>query len=1211
MKKILAILLSFIMLVSCMPEIIFSEGEFKIVKNDSIEKYTVGEKLNVNSHPSYCGFGTGIGKTVVTDTFSRSGDKSIMQTGRCSTGATIKLHNLFGRKLTSKDIGKTFELSFYVYADKSSGVYKKKAENVSASELESYRYTQDELKESTQSQFSVYMAGPDAKSYKYRTGTVNTQKYEVKWNEWTLITYQYTVEEQYLPSDTEEDKSDPYLDSVRVGQSGDYSINKAVSDTIYIDDVMVKELGASSYYAVMTDDIESHELNEELLANSSAVFCNFGADSKETVITNTFSRSGSKSIKQSGRVSSGATVKIHNLFGRQLTEEDIGKTFLIELYVYADKNSGVYKQSVKDIPEEERDNYKYTDEELKQSTGCRFSVYMAGPDDKKYMHRAGITSDPFITKQHVPWNKWTPVKLYYTVTEEYLSNGSEENLTDPYLDSIRVGQAASANSIDRAFSDTIYIDDITVNEVGSTFKSAFVDGKMSVLNQFTQSCPVVDAKTMIFEYDPSGKLMGAMINSTPVSDDKTKKFITEYDVKANDSNVYVTVWSNLHPLTPLSELSRSYNADDFVPPTVAKLRAEEMLSLSQADYKDALTKEDKLQKDNLYFFSSDDTYVKSDEADENFGTEGVMKVSESSSSMVKFDISSAECNSVSHAYVSLYTDAVVTGDDVDIYAVSSDWDEGNLTYNKIPSKGDRLDTVNAGYHRIVYFFDVTSYVNNCLKNNVKNIAFSFEADEGDITFISKESTRKSFKPELILEGINMAEKAKKVSSFDRANYVDVWKKQERGTKGSFTLTPTRIISSVKDYIPVEKAPQLNKYGSPITEERYEATGFFRTELIDGRWWIIDPEGYRQIHMAVSVVRPEKNNEKETNAFNAKYGTDENWAKMVVDELRPYGFNGAGPWSSYKLMLNADGVTPLNQAGYNSSFILAHGNKEERNKGILGVFDPSFESTADRIAKAWIAPYADDPHILGWITDNEPPASDNMLIKYLTCDPYKNGNVYNYHTAWAWLKDRHGEDVSVDDITDKDKMDWVEFVYDRYMKVCTDAIRKYDKNHMILGPKLDKPHQGSFRGIKKWVDIVCYDYYGNAWTCDMPQVEQWYLWAGKPIINAEWYCKAEDAVNELTGLTNFSGVGWQAKTQKERGYYYQSFVLDMLESKAFVGWQWFRYIDNPGDDKYDEGADTNANKGVYTNYYEPWEELLSQMKYTNENTYSLIDYFDNK
>ena len=95
----------------------------------------------------------------------------------------------------------------------------------------------------------------------------------------------------------------------------------------------------------------------------------------------------------------------------------------------------------------------------------------------------------------------------------------------------------------------------------------------------------------------------------------------------------------------------------------------------------------------------------------------------------------------------------------------------------------------------------------------------------------------------------------------------------------------------------------------------------------------------------------------------------------------------------------------------------------------------------------------------------------------------------------------------------------------------------------------------------------------------------------------------------TQLTNMSGVGYQAMTQKERGYYFQNFVLNMLESKVFVGWQWFRYTDNLADDRENTFADYNANKGVYTRDYKPWTELLGQMKMINRNIYGLCDYFD--
>ena len=404
-------------------------------------------------------------------------------------------------------------------------------------------------------------------------------------------------------------------------------------------------------------------------------------------------------------------------------------------------------------------------------------------------------------------------------------------------------------------------------------------------------------------------------------------------------------------------------------------------------------------------------------------------------------------------------------------------------------------------------------------------------------------------------------------------------------------------------------PNVSEYGGWIDGGKYEATGFYRTELIDGRWWIITPDGYKTLNIAVDCVEPYTGSAVPQKAFEDKYGTVENWANVVSDELREYGFNGAGPWVYYDKLLPYVKETPVSVVlGMRTSFIGAY---DKVNDNVLNVFDPGFEADADRYARHWIKPYADSPYVLGIYTDNEPIADDSMLVSYLTLDINDYWNYYSYYTAWEWLKSRHGENATINDITHDDKNDWVEFVYDRYMKVCTDAIRKYDKNHMMIGPKLDKPHKGSFRGVSKWVDILAYDYYGNAWTADMAQVDQWYMWAGKPMLNSEWYVKGADAVSDESGITNESGVGYTVPTQADRGRYYQSFVLNMLESRVFVGWQWFRYTDNDPDKPglSPDSPDRNANKGILTRKYEPWNDLLSFMKEININSYRLTEYFD--
>lgn len=62
-------------------------------------------------------------------------------------------------------------------------------------------------------------------------------------------------------------------------------------------------------------------------------------------------------------------------------------------------------------------------------------------------------------------------------------------------------------------------------------------------------------------------------------------------------------------------------------------------------------------------------------------------------------------------------------------------------------------------------------------------------------------------------------------------------------------------------------PKQSVYGGWMVD-RQEATGFFRTQKIGDRWWLIDPEGWPFIHKAVAVFttggsdRPEKGPRRE-------------------------------------------------------------------------------------------------------------------------------------------------------------------------------------------------------------------------------------------------------------------------------------------------------------------------------------------------------------
>jgi hypothetical protein len=116
---------------------------------------------------------------------------------------------------------------------------------------------------------------------------------------------------------------------------------------------------------------------------------------------------------------------------------------------------------------------------------------------------------------------------------------------------------------------------------------------------------------------------------------------------------------------------------------------------------------------------------------------------------------------------------------------------------------------------------------------------------------------------------------------------------------------------------------------------------------------------------------------------------------------------------------------------------------------------------------------------------------------------------------------------------------------------------------------------------------------------------WERESGRPFMITEWYAKGMD----VPGLANVSGAGWVVKTQADRGRFYENFTLSLLESRACVGWHWFKYMDNDPEDTKADPSNRDSNKGIVSNRFEPYGPLLDAMKRLNERTFRLIEHFD--
>ena len=417
---------------------------------------------------------------------------------------------------------------------------------------------------------------------------------------------------------------------------------------------------------------------------------------------------------------------------------------------------------------------------------------------------------------------------------------------------------------------------------------------------------------------------------------------------------------------------------------------------------------------------------------------------------------------------------------------------------------------------------------------------------------------------------------------------------------------TRTLKHAKGFQPRDEAPRLNAYGGDPAHKT-EAKGFFYPKKLGDRWWLVDPEGNRFINVGICSVYPAKGSDKATEAFEKKFGSNENWAKQTVEFMRANGFNGSGSWSNRELLAKS----PQRQAYCpNWNFMSSYGKKRGgtyKKPGHTGypndaifVFDPEFESFAMNHAKKLVAT-KNDPWLLGHFSDNEMPLNMDCLENFLKLPKEEHG----HKAAWKWLQERKGEKADLKMITDKDRSDFLELVAERYFSIVSKAIKTHDPNHLYLGSRFHgraKNCEAVFRAAGRHVDVISVNLY-NAWTPSAVQLDNWAKWSGKPFIITEFYSKGAD-----TRLPNEGGAGWLVKTQKDRGLFYQNFCIGLLESKNCVGWHYFRYQDNDLKDK-SHAPNTVSNKGILTAYFEEYPDYLKQIKQLNVNVYPLIDWLD--
>ena len=345
----------------------------------------------------------------------------------------------------------------------------------------------------------------------------------------------------------------------------------------------------------------------------------------------------------------------------------------------------------------------------------------------------------------------------------------------------------------------------------------------------------------------------------------------------------------------------------------------------------------------------------------------------------------------------------------------------------------------------------------------------------------------------------------------------------------------------------------DQYGG-YTNARAKATGFFRVEQIDGKWWFVDPDG----HMFLSVG---------SNGLGGRPGaapqtTNAVGAGRTVRRLNDWGFNTGGqgmnlPYTAYVRPPRAQNL-----------FL-----------GLPDVYADGFARGLDEAATSQCEPRKNDPLLLGYFIGNEPPweKRESEVVDMILAGP-----------ATA-TQAKAKEFLAVGDTPERRK-EFVLAAFEKQLELTGAAIRKHDPNHLNLGIRFGGSPAEEILRTARVFDVCSINVYEYEPT---KQVERTYRVTGRPVLLTEFHFGVP-----ADGL----GAGLvQTATQVERGKAYRYYVEQAAALPGFVGAHWFMWRDEPVLGRWDG---ENYNIGLVDVTDRPYPELVTAARATHERLFAV-------
>ena len=331
----------------------------------------------------------------------------------------------------------------------------------------------------------------------------------------------------------------------------------------------------------------------------------------------------------------------------------------------------------------------------------------------------------------------------------------------------------------------------------------------------------------------------------------------------------------------------------------------------------------------------------------------------------------------------------------------------------------------------------------------------------------------------------------------------------------------------------------DSYGGWKNGPQLAATGHFRTQKVDGKWWLVTPEGHLFFSVGVNVARTmtdasygpahrdwytsdvNRNGSMNYTLWNLerKFGTssyESPYYDFLLDRMDSWGLNTIGNWSAGTLCMK--GRKP---------YVCTIYSRDSNVPTLSGYawYDCMASNFASSLAAAVKAKAEGDqalkkaltdPMCIGFFIDNEPPFSAALSASGASDSEY----------------------------------------FRAYFGACRDAIKAIAPNKLYLGCRFVGYRQSSalLAAAGEFCDVVSVNGYCNS-IYNVPQGTLSGNGYDKPMMHTEFHFGCIDRGMFSGGL---SPVG----TQAERARLYRRFVEGALMHPCMVGCHWFQYRDQP-------------------------------------------------